>query len=66
MEVPFSKLSPEALNNLIIDFVSGTDDSGADIPLTTKINQIKTQLTKGSIFVSFDPESESCSIVTRI
>ncbi|CAI8817606.1 YheU family protein [Methylococcus capsulatus] len=41
MNIPYDRLSPEALRNLLIDIVTrdGTDYSAEEIPLETKIAQ---------------------------
>jgi len=65
MEVPYTQLSKEALANLITEFVSGTDDSGFDLSLSDKIEQVKAQLKDGSVIVTYDETSETCHLLKR-
>ena len=52
----------EALENLIIEFVSSTDDNGFDVDLETNIQAVKSQLKDGRATITFDVETETCSI----
>ena len=65
MEIPYLQLSHEALQNLITDFVSRGDDSGFEISLGDKVDQVKTQLADGSVIITFDADSGTCNIVKR-
>ena len=62
MDISYTDLSDDALNNLITEFVSGTDDSGFDIPLEAKYKQVRSQLEDGSAVITFDTDSETCFI----
>ena len=62
MQIPYTALSDEALRNLIIEFVAGTDDNGYDVALETNIQRVHDQLVSGDAVIYFDTESETCSI----
>mgnify|MGYP001413159111 CR=1 FL=1 len=62
MDISYTQLSDAALENVITEFVSSTDDNGLDVPLDSKIEQVKTQLKDGRATITFDIESETCSI----
>ena len=62
MDISYTQLSDEALENLIIEFVSSTDDNGFDVDLNVKIQAVKSQLKEGRATITFDQESETCSI----
>ncbi len=67
MLIPHKQLSPEALNNLIEEFVSrdGTDYGAEEISLTQKTEQVLRLLQQGEIAILFDEETGSCNIVPR-
>jgi len=65
MEIPYTQLSEEALRNLIVDFVSSSDDSGSDLSLGPKIDQVMRQLQNGVAMLTFDEVSGTCGIVKR-
>ena len=49
IKLPIDQLSPEALQGVIDEFVSrnGTDYGITEVPLETKIRQVKGQLKSG-------------------
>ncbi len=65
MLIPFEKLSAEALRGVIEDYVlrEGTDYGDTNYSLDEKIEIVTKQLEKGSASISFDEETETCSIV---
>lgn len=67
MIIPYDKLSPEALQNLIEQFVSrdGIDSGHAKTPLTQKVAIIKSHLKTGRVFIVFDSESETWNILSK-
>lgn len=67
VEIPFGKLSSDALDGVIEEFVSreGTDYGERAFSMTDKKALVRTQLERGSARLIFDPETESCNIVTR-
>ena len=64
MIIPHAMLSPEALHSVIEAFVTreGTDYGAHDIPLATKVFQVRTQLDEGTAVIVYDHETESCTM----
>ena len=67
VQIPIERLSPEALDGLIEEFVTrdGTDYGLREQTLEEKKSAIVRQLERGEIVVVFDAESESCNIVSK-
>jgi len=57
-------LSPEALRGVIEAFVTreGTDYGVQDVPLATKVLQVRQQLDAGTAVLVYDEDTESCTI----
>jgi uncharacterized protein YheU (UPF0270 family) len=64
--VPWSELSPEALQGVIESFVlrEGTDYGEHEASFESKLAAVRRQLERGEACVMFDPPSASVSIVT--
>lgn len=67
LEVPWQKLSEDALSGLLEELVSrdGTDYGFDESSMDSKVSQLKMALQEQRAFVGFDPETESWSIVPR-
>jgi hypothetical protein len=67
MIIPYRELSPEALQNIIEDFVTrdGTDYGETEIPLAVKAAQARAQLEKGYYVIVYDIERDSIGIVPK-
>ena len=67
IEVPYKRLSPEALAGLIEEFVTreGTDYGHAEVPFDKKADSVMRQLESGRAVVLYDEDAGSCNIVTR-
>ncbi len=67
MEIPFQKLKPDILRGVIEEFVlrEGTDYGERSFSLEQKVNEVKEQLQRGEVYISFDGEEESCNILKR-
>lgn len=65
MDIPYSRLDPDTLNNLIEEFVSreGTDYGHRDYTLGEKVRHVKMQLEQGRARICFDPDTQTCHIV---
>ena len=61
MIIPYQKLSPEALREIIEEFVtrSGTELTDGEV----MIEQVERRLEKGKIVITYDPEAGTCNIV---
>jgi uncharacterized protein YheU (UPF0270 family) len=67
MQIPHRTLSPDALQSIIEDFVTrdGTDYGEAEIPLATKVAQVKKLLDTGACFIIYDAELATVDIVAK-
>jgi len=65
VEVPFEKINPDTLKNLISEFVSRDWEEVGDSTATLddKVNQVMLQLKMKKAKVVFDLRSETCNIV---
>ncbi|GJM14378.1 MAG: UPF0270 protein [Pseudohongiella sp.] len=64
MDIPYQQLETETLTAIIEEFISreGTDYGHHEISLEQKVEQVMTQLRRGDVVVTFDPESQSCDL----
>jgi len=64
MIIPHHLLSPDALRGVIEAFVTreGTDYGVHDVPLATKVAQVRQQLDDGTAVLVYDEETESVTI----
>lgn len=64
--VPFTELSPEALQGVIEAFVlrEGTDYGERELSLDQKVAHVLKQLERGEARIVFDPNTETVDIVT--
>src|SRR6185369_17547068 len=67
VEVPVERISREALDGLIEEFVTrdGTDYGLQERTLEEKKRAVARQLDRGEVVILFDPESETCNIVPK-
>jgi uncharacterized protein YheU (UPF0270 family) len=65
VRVPHEQLRPDTLRELIEHFVTreGTDYGVREYSLDEKCAHVLRQLQSGKAFITFDPASESCTIV---
>ncbi len=61
MEIPHSQLTDEVLEAIIEEFITreGTDYGDCVLELADKVVQVKEQLNRGDVFLSFDPLTQS-------
>jgi len=64
--VPWAALAPQTLQAVIESFVlrEGTDYGTEEVPLATKVSQVRRQLERGEAQILFDPVTESVDIRT--
>jgi len=65
--IPYEKLSPEALQKLIEEFVTrpGTDTGYAKTDLEQNVAMVKKQLEQKKAFVVFDESTQTADIVSK-
>lgn len=63
--IPYEKLSPEALQGLIEEFVTrpGTDTGYAKTTIDQNVEMVKRQLKRGEAVITFDEESQTANII---
>ncbi len=63
-KIPVNKLSPEALNGVINEFISrsGTDYGEREVSWETKFRQVKDKLENGLAVLIYDGETETINI----
>jgi hypothetical protein len=67
IEIPAERLPSETLSAVIEEYVLrvGTDYGVQEISLQSKIKQVQGQLARGDVLITFDPVTESCTLLTR-
>ena len=67
IEIPVDRLSPDLLICIIEEFIQreGTDYGMSEVALADKIQQVKRQIERGDVVITFDPQTESCNLLTR-
>jgi uncharacterized protein YheU (UPF0270 family) len=67
LDVPFERISPEILDNLIAEFVTREWEEIGDssCTLADKIEQVRQQLQARKAKVVFDLTTNSCNIVVK-
>jgi uncharacterized protein len=65
--IPYEKLSLEALQGLIEEFVTreGTDSGYTKKTLEENIEMVKNQLRRGEAFIVYDEASQTANIVSK-
>ena len=63
MIIPFKQLSPEALDNLIVEYVT-RDSDAPEISIETKQEQILRQLESGRATIVFDAQTQTSTIIS--
>jgi uncharacterized protein YheU (UPF0270 family) len=65
VELPPDALSPEALRDLVEEFVTrdGTDYGAVERGVEEKVAQVTAQIRSGEARLVFDPETETANIV---
>lgn len=67
MEIPHDQLPKDVLKAVIEDYVTreGTDYGHEDYSLENKIDQVMASLKEGKAVITFDTDSETCSILAK-
>lgn len=67
MLIPWQELDSTTLEALIESFVlrEGTDYGEQEVPLSTKVEQVKQQLIKGDVVILWSELHESVSIMRK-
>ena len=67
MIVPWQEIPADTLTNLIEEFVTrdDTDYGEREVPLSTRVEQVRRQLQKKEALVWFDELADSVTILSR-
>ncbi len=67
VEIPIEALSPAALSGIIDAFIlrEGTDYGAVEASHAAKVAQVRTQLERRDVVITFDPATESVTIIAR-
>ena len=65
VEVPYTELPPDLLHAVVESFVlrEGTDYGEKELTLEAKVARVIAQLKHGEVKITFDPESESVTLI---
>jgi uncharacterized protein len=66
-KIPIDKLSPEALQGVIGEFISrdGTDYGEREASQESKFRQVKSRLENGSAVLVYDDDTETTNILLK-
>ncbi|MEX1665808.1 YheU family protein [Zhongshania arctica] len=67
VEVPWQKLSPDALQGMLEEMVTrdGTDYGENEVSLEEKISQLRRALESNKAAIVFTPETESWTVIAK-
>jgi len=67
IEIPPERLPPDLLAAVVEDFVSreATDYGVTEVDFQVKVDQVRRQIDRGEVVITFDPVTESCNLLTR-
>jgi uncharacterized protein YheU (UPF0270 family) len=66
MQIPWQQLSPETVTAILEEFATreGTDYGHEQYTLAQKVAMLRRQLERGDVAISFDSQTETCSLIT--
>ncbi len=66
MQVPYEKISEEALRGIALEFVSreGTD-YGEDFDMDAKVDQVISAIKKGKVLIYYNHTTQTCNLLTK-
>ena len=67
IEIPSERLPSATLNAVIEEYIlrEGTDYGVQEVSLQSKIQQVEGQLARGDVLITYDPATETCTLLTR-
>ena len=67
VEIPLNRMDEALLTAIIEEFVGreGTDYGAEEYSMAQKVAQVRRQLQAGEAVITFDPVTESCTIMSR-
>lgn len=66
IEIPYQEVAADTLRALIEAFIlhEGTNYGDREFSLETMVAQVRSQLERGQVKLVFDPELDSCNLIT--
>lgn len=67
MQIPYDQLSADTLTAILEEYASreGTEYGEVDYSLAQKVTMLRKQLERGEIGISFDTQTETCSLISQ-
>ena len=67
IEIPSERLPSATLNAVIEEYIlrEGTDYGVQEVSLQSKMQQVEGQLARGDVLITYDPATETCTLLTR-
>ena len=65
MQIPYDQLSADTLTAILEEYASreGTEYGEVDYSLAQKVTMLRKQLERGDVGISFDTQTETCSLI---
>jgi len=66
MQIPWQQLAPDTVTAILEEFATreGTDYGHEQYTLAQKVSMLCRQLERGDVAVSFDTQTETCSLIS--
>lgn len=66
MQIPYDQLSADTLTAILEEYASreGTEYGEVDYSLAQKVTMLRKQLERGDVGISFDTQTETCSLIS--
>jgi len=66
VQIPWQQLSPDTVTAILEEFATreGTDYGHEQYTLAQKVAMLRRQLERGDVAISFDSQTETCSLIT--
>ncbi|MES3006338.1 MAG: YheU family protein [Pseudomonadota bacterium] len=66
LDIPYEQLAPDTLTAILEEYASreGTDYGDVVYTLEQKVQALRRQLERGDIGITFDAQTETCTLVS--
>ncbi len=66
LDIPYEQLAPDTLTAILEEYASreGTDYGDVVYTLEQKVQALRRQLERGDIGITFDTQTETCTLVS--
>lgn len=68
MEIPYTQLPEDTLRAIIEEYITreGTEYGEREYTLEQKVEQLKKQLQRREVLISYDPDTQTCQLLPAI